>query len=91
MEIPENATSGTLFSYAKEFRDEKIIPFVIEARERETIYIKWESSCFYSISVNGDYMSKYNSLAGVITKRKNGKWMFKGHQRLYSNQEVKFY
>lgn len=53
--------------------------------------VRWDKPGFYCISLpGGDYMSRYNNTEGVLTKRKNGKWMFQGHQRLYSWQEVKF-
>lgn len=92
MEIPENATRGILFSYKKNnFSEDKAVPFDIYLRESERIIIKWETPNFYSVTIGDDYMSKYNSVQGIITKRKNGKWMFQGHQRLYSNQKVIFY
>jgi len=92
MEIPEGATKGILYSYKLTMQDE-VISFVIYARENATtIRIRWDKPCFYSISLaGGDYMSRYDNLEGILTKRKNGKWMFKGHQKLYAYQEVKFY
>lgn len=90
MEIPEDATHGILFSYKKGFRNEEITRFDICSREYDKIIIKWESPNFYSVSLDGDYMSKYKSVQGIITKRKNGTWMFQDHQRLYANQRVVF-
>ena len=93
MEIPENATRGILFSYKKnKLSRDKSTPFDIYLREGEDrIIIKWETPSFYSVAIGDDYMSKYSSIQGIITKRKNGKWMFQGHQRLYANQQVVFY
>lgn len=93
MEVPEGATRGILWSY-RTGRQEEEISFFIHEREEDgvTIRVRWEKPCFYCIRLeDGDYMPRYNNLEGILTKRKNGKWMFKGHQRLYSFQEVKFY
>lgn len=90
MEIPENATKGTLYSY-KKGSDEEPSSFVIYEKEENLMRVRWDKPGFYCISLpGGDYMSRYNNTEGVLTKRKNGKWMFQGHQRLYSWQEVKF-
>ena len=92
MEIPENATRGILFSYKQGNRDGDAAPFDIYLREGEDrMIIKWETPNFYSVAIGDDYMSKYRSIQGIITKRKNGKWMFQGNQRLYANQQVVFY
>jgi hypothetical protein len=95
MEIPEDATSGTLYSYKNPMfatTEDNVNSFVIYERENaNTMRIRWERPCFYCVSIKGaDYMSRYMNHEGVITRRKNGKWMFKGHQRLYAYQEVKF-
>lgn len=90
MDIPEDATRGTLYSYKHD--EEEPCSFVIYAREGDLMRVRWDKPGFYCISLEGgDYMSRYNNTEGVLTKRKNGKWMFKGHQRLYAWQEVKFY
>ena len=90
MEIPDDATRGTFYSY----KEDKTRSFVMYPRENDDtiIPIKWDTPCFYSLSLEGgDYMSRYNNFEGVLTKRKNGKWMFKGHQKIYAHEEVKFY
>lgn len=95
MEIPEDATRGILYDYKQSREEEKEEPysFIICARDDEaTIRIRWNKPCYYCVPIEGDdYMSKYFNTEGMLTKRKNGKWMFKGHQRLYSYYEVKFY
>lgn len=93
MDIPENASHGTLIKYKTNHPGsyEEIMSFNIYLKENQSIFLRFEKPCFYCVSIEGeDYFSKYANHNAVLTKRKNGKWMFKGHQRLYSNEEVVF-
>jgi len=92
MDIPQDAFGGKLIAHPNghSWSREEVWTFIITKREEAMIYITWDKPCYYSVTDGIDCMPGTNTCQGVITKRKNGKWMFKGHQRLYSRQEVLF-
>ena len=53
--------------------------------EVDALYIKFDKPNFYA------FRSLDGNGTGEITRRKNGKWMFRGHNRLYANEYVNFY
>lgn len=97
MEVPEGSTRGRLLSYKPSGPYSQIedhsIDFIITGKrldmndQIESYYIKFSKPHFYGFkSLEGDGN-------GEITRRKNGKFMFKGHSRLYNsyNENVVFF
>lgn len=88
MEIPLPFTHGTVI-FHKRLTDYREYHFDFLSESDECITVKFRPTgdiftCFYMEKQSDDGIT-------FITKRKNGKWMWKGHQRLYSYCSVEFF
>jgi hypothetical protein len=91
MDVPIHSTRGRIISERViSFDGYNFIDFDITGNKLdrfnniESFYIKFRKPCFYGHN-HADHCY------GELTRRKNRKYMFMGHTRLYSNERVEFF